>query len=61
MPEGMSVRIFKKRYKRAVKRLADSIPLAFHDKEDKRGWIREVVRNRMELSRVGREKYYGSD
>lgn len=44
---GYSKRIYKKKYKQAVTRIADKIPLAFKTKEDRKKWISEVTNGRM--------------
>ncbi len=47
MPEGMSKRLYKKRYKAALTRIADKIPAAFSGKKDRKRWISEVTNLRM--------------
>ena len=39
----MKVRLMRKRYKAALTRIADKIPVAFASKGDKRRWISEVT------------------
>ncbi len=48
MPEGMSKRLYKKRYKAALTRIADKIPAAFSGKKDRKHWISEVTNLRMQ-------------
>ena len=43
MPAGLTKRIYKKRYKAALTRIADKIPAAFSGKKDKKRWISEVT------------------
>ena len=43
MPAGLTKRIYKKRYKAALTRIADKCPAAFSGKKDKRRWISEVT------------------
>ena len=43
MPAGYSVRVYKKKYKQALKKIADKIPAAFADKADRKRWISEVT------------------
>lgn len=47
MPEGMSKRLYKKRYKAALTMIADKIPAAFTGKDDRKRWISEVTNLRM--------------
>ena len=47
MPEGLTKRIYKKRYKAALTRIADKSPAAFSGKKDKRRWISQVTNDRM--------------
>lgn len=47
MPEGLTKRIYKKRYKAALTRIADKIPAAFSGKKDRKRWISEVTNLRM--------------
>lgn len=49
MPDtaGYSKRIYKKKYKQAVTRIAAKIPLAFKTKEDRKKWISEITNGRM--------------
>jgi hypothetical protein len=47
MPGGLSVRQYKKQYKKALVRLAAKIPAAFADKRDYKRWISEVTNGRM--------------
>ena len=44
----MKARLFKKRYKEALMRYADKIPLAFSGKKDRKRWISEVTNLRMQ-------------
>ena len=44
---GYSKRIYKKKYKQAVIRIADKIPLAFKNKAEKKAWISEITNLRM--------------
>ena len=48
MPAGMSKRLYKKRYKAALVRIADKIPAAFVDKADRKRWISEVTNLKMQ-------------
>ena len=43
MPAGLTKRIYKKRYKAALTRIADKIPAAFSGKKDRRRWISEIT------------------
>ena len=43
MPAGMSVRQYKKRYKKALTGIANKIQAAFIDKRDRKRWISEVT------------------
>ncbi|MBP5727916.1 MAG: hypothetical protein J6Y48_12665 [Clostridia bacterium] len=45
---GYSKRIYKKKYKQAVVRIADKIPLAFKTKADRKAWISEITNKRMQ-------------
>lgn len=47
MPAGLTKRIYKKRYKAALTRIADKNPAAFSGKKDRRRWISEVTNDRM--------------
>ncbi len=47
MPGGLSVRIYKKKYRAALVRIADKIPAAFTGKADRKRWISEVTNARM--------------
>lgn len=47
MPAGLTKRIYKKRYKAALTRIADKIPAAFASKADRKRWISEVTNLRM--------------
>ena len=47
MPSGLTKRIYKKRYKAALTRIADKIPAAFSGKADRKRWISEVTNLRM--------------
>lgn len=44
---GYSKRLYKKKYKQAIIRIADKIPLAFKTKADRKAWISEVTNARM--------------
>ena len=44
---GYSKRIYKKKYKQAVIRIANKIPLAFKNKQDRKSWISQVTNARM--------------
>ena len=44
----MKTRIYKKRYKAALTRIADKIPAAFSGKKDRKRWISEVTNLRMQ-------------
>ena len=44
---GFSKRIYKKKYKQAISKIADKIPLAFKDKKDKKKWISHITNERM--------------
>ena len=48
MPAGLTKRIYKKRYKAALTRIADKIPAAFSGKKDRKRWISEVTNLRMQ-------------
>ena len=54
MPAGLTKRIYKKRYKAALTRIADKIPAAFSGKKDKKRWISEVTNLRMQDMREKR-------
>ena len=43
MPAGLTKRIYKKRYKAALTRIADKIPAAFASKADRKRWISEIT------------------
>jgi len=43
MPAGMSKRLYKKRYKAVLVRIADKIPAAFAGKADRKRWISQVT------------------
>lgn len=47
MVAGMSKRLYKKRYKAALTRIADKIPAAFASKADRKRWISQVTNARM--------------
>ena len=47
MPAGLTKRIYKKRYKAALMRIAYKIPAAFSGKKDRKRWISEVTNLRM--------------
>ena len=44
----MSKRLYKKRYKAALTRIADKIPAAFASKADRKRWISEITNLRMQ-------------
>ena len=44
---GFSKRIYKKKYKQVITKIADKIPLAFKNKADRKKWISEVTNGRM--------------
>ena len=48
MPAGLTKRIYKKRYKAALTRIADKIPAAFSGKAEKKRWISQVTNLRMQ-------------
>lgn len=48
MPAGLTKRIYKKRYKAALTRIADKIQAAFSGKKDMRRWISEITNLRMQ-------------
>ena len=48
MPAGYSVRVYKKKYRKALERIADKIPAAFASKADRKRWISEVTNLRMQ-------------
>ena len=48
MYAGLTKRIYKKRYKAALTRIADKIPAAFASKADRKRWISEVTNLRMQ-------------
>ena len=58
MPAGMSKRLYKKRYKAAITRIADKIQAAFSGKADRKRWISEVTNLRM---RDMKEKRHDQD
>ena len=43
MPAGYSVRVYKKKYRKAIERIAGKIPAAFSGKKDRKRWISEVT------------------
>ena len=43
----MKKRLYKKRYKAALTRIADKIPAAFSGKKEKKRWISQVANLRM--------------
>jgi len=55
MPQGMSIRQFKKRYRRAIERIADKTPIAFRDRNDRKRFIRTAVKMRMQMMREKNE------
>ena len=54
MPAGLTKRIYKKRYKAALTRIANKIPAAFSGKKDKKRWISEITNLRMQDMREKR-------
>ena len=44
----MTKRLYKKRYKNAVRQIADKISAGFSDKKDKKRWIGKVKNLRMQ-------------
>ena len=56
MPAGLTKRIYKKRYKAALTRIADRIPAAFVSKADRKRWISEVTNLRMQGMAEGRDQ-----
>lgn len=54
MPYGLTKRVYKKRYKAALKRIADKIQAAFASKADRRRWISEITNLRMQDMRERR-------
>ena len=54
MPSGLTKRIYKKRYKAALTRIADKISAAFASKADRKRWISEVTNLRMQDMREKR-------
>ena len=48
MPAGLTKRIYKKRYKAALTRIADKIPAVFSGKKDRKRWISQVTNLRMQ-------------
>ena len=50
----MSKRLYKKRYKAAITRIADKIQAAFSGKADRKRWISEVTNLRMQDMREKR-------
>ena len=54
MPAGLTKRIYKKRYKAALTRIADKIPAAFASKADRKRWISEITNLRMQDMREKR-------
>lgn len=48
MPAGLTKRIYKKRYKAALTRIAGKIPAAFSGRKDRKRWISEVTNLRMQ-------------
>ena len=54
MPAGYSIRIYKKKYRKAIERIADKIPAAFSGKKDKKRWISEITNLRMQDMREKR-------
>ena len=56
MPAGYSVRVYKKKYRKALERIADKIPAAFASKADRKRWISEVTNLRMQDMREKRHE-----
>jgi len=56
MPAGLTKRIYKKRYKAALTRIADKIPAAFSGKKDKRHWISQITNLHMQDMREKRHE-----
>ena len=58
MPDtaGYSKRIYKKKYKQAVVRMANRIPLAFPSKASRKKWISEVTNARMKEIKLGQNQ-----
>ena len=54
MPAGLTKRIYKKRYKAALTRIADKITAAFSGKKDKKRWISKITNLRMQDMREKR-------
>ena len=54
MPAGYSIRIYKKKYRKAIERIADKIQAAFASKADRKRWISEVTNLRMQDMREKR-------
>ena len=54
MHAGLTKRIYKKRYKAALTRIANKIPAAFASKADRRRWISEITNLRMKDMREKR-------
>ena len=53
MPYGLTKRIYKKRCKAALTRIADKIQAAFASKADRKRWISEVTNLRMQDMKAG--------
>lgn len=56
MPAGYSIRVYKKKYRKALEGIADKIPAAFASKADRKRWISEVTNLRLQDMR---EKRHG--
>ena len=61
MPSGMTKRIYKKRYKAALMRIADKTPAAFASKADRKRWISEVTNLLMQDMAEGRDEHDGQE
>ena len=53
MPAGLTKRIYKKRYKAALTRIADNITAAFASRADRKRWISEITSLRMQDMQAG--------
>jgi hypothetical protein len=54
MPEGLTKRIYKKRYKAALERIMDKCPLAFSNRKERKRYISQVTNDRMSGFKAGR-------
>lgn len=52
----MRKRLYKKRYKAALTRIADKIPAAFRDKDDRKRWISQITNLHMQDMREKRHE-----